>query len=197
MDRSALLVAGSLLIGSMAPAAVARIPDPIPPQAAWMSDDRALALLPPTLRHRPGLQLVLHRGSRQLIVLDQGRLRLRVPAAVGTEGWETPTGEHQVLFKTANPVWRHPATGALVAPGGNNPLGSRWIAFHLDCSNPGGWDGEKVVQVKGCSHVGFHGTPHRWTVGRAVSHGCVRLYDEHVRALFDLVTVGTSVVVLP
>ena len=86
MDRSALLVAGSLLIGSMAPAAVARIPDPIPPQAAWMSDDRALALLPPTLRHRPGLQLVLHRGSRQLIVLDQGRLRLRVPAAVGTEG---------------------------------------------------------------------------------------------------------------
>ena len=38
-----------------------------------MSDDRALALLPPTLRHR-GLQLVFHRGSRQLIVLDQGRL---------------------------------------------------------------------------------------------------------------------------
>ena len=143
VDRSALLVAGSLLIGWMAPAAAARAPDPIPPQAVWMSDDRALALLPSTLRHRPGVQLVLHRGSRQLIVLDQGRLRLRVPAAVGTEGWETPTGEHQVLFKTANPVWRHPATGALVAPGGNNPLGSRWIAFHQDCSNRGAGMGKR------------------------------------------------------
>ena len=54
-----------------------------------------------------------------------------------------------------------------------------------------------VVQVQGCSHVGLHGTPHRWTVGRAVSHGCVRLYDEHIRRVFDLVDVGTPVVVLP
>ena len=197
MFRSVFVLAGSLLIGWSAPAAIARIPDPIPPQAVWMSDDRALALLPETLKHRPGLQVVLHRGSRQLIVLDQGRLRLRVPAAVGTQGWETPIGEHQVLFKTVDPVWRHPATGALVPPGGKNPLGSRWIAFYQDCSNPGGWDGEKVVQVNGCAHVGLHGTPHRWTVGRAVSHGCVRLYDEHIRAVFDLVTEGTPVVALP
>ena len=69
-----------------------------------MSDDRALALSPLTLRHRPGLQLVLHRGSRQLIALDQSHLRLRVLAAFGTEGLETTTGEHQVLFKTFNPV---------------------------------------------------------------------------------------------
>ena len=53
------------------------------------------------------------------------------------------------------------------------------------------------VPVRGCSHVGLHGTPHRWTVGRAVSHGCVRLYDEHIRRVFDLVDVGTPVVVLP
>ncbi|MFS6827717.1 L,D-transpeptidase [Cyanobium sp. ATX-6F1] len=38
--------------------------------------------------------------------------------------------------------------------------------------------------------------PHRWTVGRAVSHGCVRLYDEDVRALFEMVSVGTPVTVL-
>ena len=82
-----------------------------------------------------------------------------LPAAVGTQGWETPLGEHRVLFKAVDPVWRHPGTGALVPPGGRNPLGSRWIAFYQDCSNPGGWDGEKVVQVRGCSHVGLHGTP--------------------------------------
>ena len=154
-------------------------------------------LLPAAVRSRAKKQLVLHRSSRQLILLEQGQLRLRVPAAVGTQGWETPLGEHRVLFKAVDPVWRHPGTGALVPPGGRNPLGSRWIAFYQDCSNPGGWDGEKVVQVRGCSHVGLHGTPHRWTVGRAISHGCVRLYDEHIRRVFDLVDVGTPVVVLP
>jgi lipoprotein-anchoring transpeptidase ErfK/SrfK len=45
--------------------------------------------------------------------------------------------------------------------------------------------------------AGFHGTPNRASVGRAASHGCVRLYDEHVRDLFDLVRVGTPVTVLP
>ena len=60
MFRSVFVLAGSLLIGWSAPAAIARIPDPIPPQAVWMSDDRALALLPETLKHRPGLQVVLH-----------------------------------------------------------------------------------------------------------------------------------------
>ena len=154
-------------------------------------------MLPVAVRSRSTKQLVLHRSSRQLILLEQGQLRLRVPAAVGTQGWETPLGEHRVLFKAVDPVWRHPGTGALVPPGGRNPLGSRWIAFYQDCSNPGGWDGEKVVQVRGCSHVGLHGTPHRCTVGRAVSHGCVRLYDEHIRGVFDLVDVGTPVVVLP
>ena len=162
-----------------------------------MSDASALALWPDAPLRRRGLQLLLHRSSRQLLVLDHGRLRLRVPAAVGTDGWETPLGEHSVLSKTVDPTWKHPSTGALVAPDGRNPLGSRWIAFHQDCSHPGGWDGEKVVQVTGCSHVGLHGTPHRWTVGRAVSHGCVPLYDEDIRTVFDLVRVGTPVVVLP
>jgi L,D-transpeptidase ErfK/SrfK len=34
-------------------------------------------------------------------------------------------------------------------------------------------------------------------VGQALSHGCVRLLDEHVRELFDLVEMGTPVTVLP
>lgn len=187
-----------LLLGAVLPGAVAaRQPDPIPPAAPWLTESEALALVPESLQRRQGMQVVLHRSTRQLMVFDQGELRLRVPAAVGTQGWETPVGEHRVLFKTADPVWRHPGTGTLVPAGVRNPLGARWIAFYQDCSNPGGWDGEAIVQVKGCSHVGLHGTPHRWTVGRAVSHGCVRLYDEHIRAVFDLVDVGTSVVVLP
>ena len=76
----------------------ARPADPIPPVAPWLSDAEALALLPAAVRSRSTKQLVLHRSSRQLILLEQGQLRLRVPAAVDTQGWETPLGEHRVLF---------------------------------------------------------------------------------------------------
>ena len=68
----------------------ARPADPIPLVAPWLSDVEALALLPAAVRSRSNKQLVLHRSSRQLILLEQGQLRLRVPAAVGTQAWETP-----------------------------------------------------------------------------------------------------------
>jgi lipoprotein-anchoring transpeptidase ErfK/SrfK len=44
--------------------------------------------------------------------------------------------------------------------------------------------------------MGFHGTPNRRSIGQAASHGCVRLYDEQVRQLFELVSMGMPVTVL-
>jgi lipoprotein-anchoring transpeptidase ErfK/SrfK len=106
-------------------------------------------------------------------------------------------GEFSVIEMTANPVWQHPATGRLFPPGPDNPLGSRWIGFHRDCAGRSGFNGQEHLVVRGCVTAGFHGTNNRSSVGRAVSHGCVRLFDEHVRELFDLVKVGTPVTVLP
>jgi len=143
------------------------------------------------------VSLVLDRRRRLLTVLDKGLPLRRFPVAVGMPGWETPVGTFRVLEKTINPIWEHPEKGTHTASGPANPLGSRWIGFYQDCQGRRGWDGEQMLDVKGCVVAGFHGTPHRWTVGQAVSHGCVRLYDEDVRKLFDLVTVGTPVTVLP
>lgn len=179
------------------PGAQARQADPIPPAAPPISDAVALSRVPSPLRHQDGLQLVLDRTHRQLMVLQNGTLLRRYPAAVGTPGWETPVGSFQVLEMQADPVWEHPATGRRVGPGGSNPLGTRWIGFHRDCQPRKGWDGERYLSVSGCTMAGFHGTPHRWTVGRAVSHGCVRLYEEDVQEVFALVQVGTPVTVLP
>lgn len=153
--------------------------------------------LPVALSRRPGRHLVLSRSERQLLLLEDGQVLRRFPVAVGMPGWETPSGRFQVLEKIEDPVWEHPESGALTPAGASNPLGSRWIGFHRDCEGRSGWDGERTLDVKGCVVTGFHGTPHRWTVGRAVSHGCVRLYDEDVQALFDLVEVGMDVTVLP
>ena len=113
-------------------------------------------------------------------------------------GWETPTGRFEVLQKIPNPVWVHPVSGDRVEEQGvNNPLGSHWIAFHRDCRGRDAHDGDAWITIKGCTTTGFHGTPHRWTVGRAVSHGCVRLYNEDVRALYRQVSLGIQVTVLP
>ena len=141
--------------------------------------------------------LVLDRKRRLLSLMENGRLVRRFPVAVGMPGWETPVGRFQVLNKTENPVWEHPEKGTHTAAGPANPLGSRWIGFHQDCLGRRGWDGEHMLDVKGCVVAGFHGTPHRWTVGQALSHGCVRLYEEHVRQVFDFVAIGTPVTVLP
>jgi len=141
--------------------------------------------------------LVLDRQRRLLSLLENGRVVRRFPVAVGMPGWETPVGRFQVINKTENPVWEHPEKGTHTPAGPANPLGSRWIGFHQDCVGRRGWDGEHMLDVKGCVVAGFHGTPHRWTVGQALSHGCVRLYDEDVRHVFEFVSIGTPVTVLP
>lgn len=150
-----------------------REPDPIPPLAAPVSDADSMARVPSDLLQRVGLQLVLDRQHRQVLVLHDGLLTRRFPAAVGTVGWETPAGRFRVMQMVKEPVWTHPVSGELLGPEvETNPLGSRWIGFHRDCKGRTGWDGEQYLDIDGCTVAGFHGTPYRWTVGRAVSHGC-------------------------
>jgi L,D-transpeptidase ErfK/SrfK len=145
----------------------------------------------------PPLQLILDRRSRLLKVMEGGRERRRFLVGVGMPGWETPVGSFSVIEKTAYPIWEHPAKGVRIPPGPTNPLGSRWIGFHRDCKGRRGFNGQEHLEVKGCVTSGFHGTPNRDSVGGAVSHGCVRLFDEDVRELFEMVQVGTPVTVLP
>lgn len=145
----------------------------------------------------PERSLVLYRSRRQVVVLEDGRELRRFPVAVGMPGWETPLGRFQVIEMAPDPVWKHPVSGKLYPPGPDNPLGSRWIGFYRDCAGRSGFNGQQHLEVKGCVTAGFHGTPQRETIGRAVSHGCVRMYDENVRDLFELVRMGTVVTVLP
>lgn len=142
-------------------------------------------------------ELVLDRRRRQLVVLEAGLPLRRFPVAVGKPGWETPVGDFRVIEMIRDPVWEHPVNGQRIPPGTANPLGSRWIGFHRSCKGVRGPQGDGWMEVRGCVVAGFHGTPNRASIGRAASHGCVRLYDEDVRALFDLVQLGTPVRVMP
>ena len=101
--------------------------------------------------------------------------------AVGREGWNTPTGYFSVFQKQIDPYWEHPFTGVVVPPGPDNPLGTRWIGFWSDGQNS----------------IGFHGTPDESVIGSAVSHGCVRMRNEDIIALYERVSMDTTVRVVP
>lgn len=59
-----------------------------------------------------------------------------------------------------------------VNPGG--PFGARWLGL----SKP---------------HYGIHGTNNPQSIGKAVSHGCIRLYNDNIIELYNLVSIGTRV----
>jgi lipoprotein-anchoring transpeptidase ErfK/SrfK len=123
------------------------------------------------------------RLSRRQVTLYRGETPLKSYAiAVGRPGWETPVGTYEVKQMIKNPTWVHPLQKGVVIPGGDpeNPLGRYWIGFWTDGKN---W-------------IGFHGTPTPRSVGRAASHGCVRMYNKDVEELFKQVTLGTVVTVV-
>lgn len=126
------------------------------------------------------LNLELRLGERRLLVYGGEMLLASYDVAVGREGWTTPTGEFSVLQKQTNPAWEHPFTGEVVQPGPDNPLGTRWIGFWTDGQNA----------------IGFHGTPDESVIGSAVSHGCVRMRNEDIVALYEQVRVDTPVRVI-
>lgn len=69
-------------------------------------------------------------------------------------------------------------------PGGpENPLGARALYLFDDLGND--------------TFLRIHGTPEPWTIGSAVSNGCVRLANEHVTELYDQAELGAAVMLLP
>ena len=124
-------------------------------------------------------RLTIKLRERRVYVYQGDRVQASFPIAIGRRGWETPTGTFSVIQKIQDPAWEHPWTGEVIPPGPNNPLGVRWIAFWTDGKN----------------FIGFHGTPNERLIGQAVSHGCIRMRNRDVMALYELVKVGTPVTV--
>lgn len=101
-------------------------------------------------------------------------------AAVGDPDDPTPRGVFQIRDKRIDPIWSVPKSIREEKPhlpdqvpaGPANPLGSRWMRI--------GW-----------SSYGIHGTNTRWSIGREATHGCVRLYERDIQALFERTPEGT------
>jgi lipoprotein-anchoring transpeptidase ErfK/SrfK len=119
-------------------------------------------------------QVVISIADRQLAVLDNGQLIKIYPIAVGARGTPSPDGDFVIINRARDPIYRH--GDKEIAPGKDNPLGSRWLGLNL----------------KG---YGIHGTNVQSSVGKPASHGCFRMRKQDVEELYTLVQVGDTVTV--
>lgn len=148
-----------------------------PPAAA----DVAPAAVPAQTSAR---EIVLQLSKRTISLRENGRVVASWPVAIGDPSTPTPVGRFTVQNKVVNPKYQSTRSGKINATvGPNGPLGDRWLGF----------------QQSGANQYGIHGTPAAWswtvTSRAAVTNGCVRMLHDHVRKLFDLVEVGTPVIV--
>ena len=129
---------------------------------------------------REDTRVVINIPSRMLWVYYGDEIVRHFPVGLGRVGYITPIGHFKVIRKIANPGWENPykAIGKMrIAPGEENPLGTRWIGFHQNR----------------LGEFGIHGTDTPSSVGRFSSHGCVRMKVPDAEALFDLVDMGTPI----
>ena len=148
----------------------------------------------------PG-QFILPNTPKEGIVLNIPEMRLyyfpeetagearqviTYPLGVGKEGWATPYMKTRIIQKKEHPAWYPPESirkeheekgdplPEIVKPGPDNPLG------------------DFALKLGGGDYL-IHGTNKPFGVGMRVSHGCIRLYPEDIKDLFQRVKVGTPV----
>lgn len=179
LGASSLTPADPFPIEPVLPAVATPLPDRIPTVSPTPADQPALEQLTPL---ELPLRLELKLSTRHVTLYRGDQVVKSYPVAIGRPGWETPTGTFQVLQKVEKPIWVHPLQEGVVIPGGDpdNPLGKYWVGFWTDGNN---W-------------IGFHGTPTPESIGKAASHGCVRMYNKDIAELFPQLTVGTVVTVV-
>lgn len=146
-----------------------------------------------------GLGKYIHKGEELRVPTDQPNMLVDLDAkiavyrhgteavlawqvGIGRQGHETPIGRFEVGLKQREPAWHRAGHQPLEFGHPDNLLGTRWLGWHQD--------GEKTS-------FGFHGTNDPAGVGGEVSAGCIRMRNEDVNELFELLPLHSSVVVQP
>jgi lipoprotein-anchoring transpeptidase ErfK/SrfK len=124
--------------------------------------------------------IVVERSAFTLTLYKHLRLKHSYTIAVGQIGLETPAGLYHIQNKQVNPSWQVPNSawagslaGRLIPPGPDDPLKARWLGIFAG--------------------AGIHGTDQTWSLGAAVSHGCIRMSIPDVIQLYSQVPVGTPI----
>jgi lipoprotein-anchoring transpeptidase ErfK/SrfK len=125
-----------------------------------------------TAADRAVRRIIVSIPDRRLVVIENAKVIGRFDVAVGRPSSPSPVGTFTIVTRIDHPTYYAP--GKVIPPGARNPLGTRWLG----------------LSVKG---FGIHGTDEPRSIGHARSHGCIRLRNHDIEALFDMVGAGDTV----
>jgi len=116
--------------------------------------------------------IVVSLEDRKLALVEDGQVKKVYSVAVGKPSTPSPVGTFTIERRVANPTYHH--NGKTVLPGPGNPVGTRWMGL----SKHG---------------YGIHGTNEPKSIGKAASHGCIRMSQTDLEEFYELVAVGDTV----
>jgi lipoprotein-anchoring transpeptidase ErfK/SrfK len=116
--------------------------------------------------------IVVSLEDRKLALVEDGKVKKIYPVAVGKASTPSPVGTFTIERRVMNPSYSH--DGRIVPPGPHNPVGSRWMG----------------LSIRG---YGIHGTNEPRSIGKAASHGCIRMAKADLEELYPQVAVGATV----
>ena len=117
-------------------------------------------------------EIVVSLEDHKLALVENGEVRKVYSVAVGKPSTPSPEGTFTIQRRVANPTYHH--DGKTVLPGPSNPVGTRWMGL----SKPG---------------YGIHGTNEPKSIGKAASHGCIRMARADLEEFYAMVAVGDTV----
>ena len=118
--------------------------------------------------------------SQNTLVLKSGEEIVKIyHVSTGKDNKDnaTPVGTFKIASRIPSPVWFKPGGQPVPPESPENELGTRWMGFDTD------------------PHYGIHGTIHPEVIGEPATAGCVRMRNEDVEELFDIVPIGTKVTI--
>lgn len=125
-----------------------------------------------------GDMIIINKSSNTLYHMKEGLVYKRYPVATGKTPRHTPNGRHKIVNKLVNPAWGGAGINEPVPAGAkNNPLGRRWIG----------------LSYGGGGQYGIHGNSQPSSIGRYISLGCVRMFNNQVESMFEEVKIGNPV----
>jgi len=133
---------------------------------------------------RPGMELKISKAkfsvmvdkSQSTLALKSGEEILKVYTVSTGKNNSTPTGTFQITTKLVDPVW-YTAGAVVPADSPDNILGTRWLGISKE-------------------GYGIHGTTEPETIGQQITRGCVRMHNNEVEELFDILPSGAEVVIM-
>lgn len=119
-----------------------------------------------------GKWIVVNKSKRILTFYEDAAVLKKYPVAVGNPISLTPSGKYTIFSKVINPQWGGGGYAKPVKGGSpDNPLGYRWMGLSYK-------DGDEL---------GIHGNNSPYSIGRSISHGCLRMINSDVEEFFTKV----------